>query len=150
MRRFVLFLFVCAILLSFSHLAYADEDNIILNGDFEEGLGGEILFWQENVWESSDGQYEITLETEGAKTGDKCIKITSMVPKDVRLMQNVIVEPESLYKISGWIRTENVGNDQKGANLSIWLLMTTSEDIRAQVTGLMLKCMAEPVRIKTT
>jgi len=45
----------------------------------------------------------------------------------------VTVSPNSYYKLSGWIKTENVGNDVLGANLSLEGVTTYSKDIRGTV-----------------
>jgi predicted membrane-bound dolichyl-phosphate-mannose-protein mannosyltransferase len=130
MRRVVLSLFACVLILfSFNIITYADVDNIVLNGGFEEGVE-DAFFWRENVWESDAGEYDIKVVTGQAKSGNNCVKISCIVENDARLTQDVTVDPGTLYKISGWIKTEDVGMEAKGANLSVWLLMETSTDIK--------------------
>ena len=130
MKRGILSLFACVILIfSLSIITYADEDNIVLNGGFEEGIE-DVFFWKENVWESDAGEYDIQVVTGQAKSGNNCVKVSCIVENDARLQQDVPVEPGTLYKISGWIKTEDVGMDAKGANFSVWLLTETSTDIK--------------------
>jgi len=51
------------------------------------------------------------VEQEGAQSGQYYVTIENREARDARYLQEVTVSPNSYYKLSGWIKTENVGND---------------------------------------
>jgi hypothetical protein len=61
----------------------------------------------------------VTIQTKGAHSGKNCASIENPVENDTRLVQTVPVDEQSSYKISGWIRTEDVGSDGGGAIISL-------------------------------
>ena len=94
--------------------------NELVNGGFEDGNTSPTGWWTyaydpESIrYDWGDGE---------AKAGLKSVKISSTIPNDGRWQQTVDVEPNSDYRLSGWIKTENVAHttesEDVGANLSI-------------------------------
>lgn len=113
--------------LNLSSFAHAEEKNLLKNPGFEEA--DKPFFWDENIWEGSDGKKTIKIDTQTFHSGKQSVYIKNDVSGDSRLTQTLDVKPSTIYKISGWIKTENVGTTNKGANFSILMLTETSKDV---------------------
>ena len=103
--------------------ANADPANLLLNGSFEEGnysSTGSPAYWSKDIFDPSGVLLWDDTERLG---GGRSIKITAPTPNDARWIQSVQVEPNTNYRISGWIKTENVGHtaqsEDAGASLGI-------------------------------
>jgi hypothetical protein len=95
---------------------YADEAeiNFVINGDFEQPL---TEGWQKDIF--GDGGI-IDAAGYNVHSGSKAVRIFSGPgPNDVRLVQLLPVEPETYYRLSCWIATENVESGKAGANICI-------------------------------
>lgn len=100
--------------------------NLLTNGGFENAIEG--TGWHVKAWEK---EFKLTRSTEKKFRGRYSIKIeTGEKQNDVRLIQNVKVQPNSYYKLSGWIATENVGQNGVGGNLSIYGTLHNVGDIK--------------------
>jgi len=123
--------FVLGILCFFGFLtAYAELNtseaplNLLSNGSFEEGAYSPTespIDWAWDAWQPSA---IFTWDNTQARTGDKSVKIYAPTSNDARWIQSVDVEPNTLYFLSGWIKTDNVGHSSEpvdaGANLSLF------------------------------
>jgi dolichyl-phosphate-mannose-protein mannosyltransferase len=90
------------------------EINLVINGDFEQPL---THGWQKDIF--GDGG---TIDSAGynVHSGSTAIRIFSGPrPNDVRLVQLIPVEPETYYRLSSWIATENVESGKVGANICL-------------------------------
>ncbi len=110
--------------------AFAEDINLISNPGFEEGSGNDPYFWINQAWEKKQGVTEFILDSNNRHSGDKSGCIINSLPNDARYKQEIKVSGSSFYKISCWIKTDNVGEGSKGANISVDGLLDTSEDIR--------------------
>lgn len=105
--------------------------NLLMNSDFEDGstVPG---WWSQDAWVMSNTTFEWA--TDYAHSGSKSIKVISNIANDARWTQIVNVQPNSVYKLSGWIKTDNVSHSgqagDNGANLS------TMGDVLTNSTGL--------------
>jgi hypothetical protein len=99
--------------------------NLLVNGGFEGGAydGTGITSprsWQRELFRPWS---ELSWDDTVAYSGAHSIKIVSPAPNDVRWIQTVTVEPDTVYELSGYIRTEDVGLSEQavsaGANLSV-------------------------------
>ncbi|AEV69574.1 glycosyltransferase family 39 protein [Acetivibrio clariflavus] len=108
--------------------AYAEGANEVLNPGFEES-NSDIAFWDKWSYNTST---EVTLITdpEIAHSGNNCVKITNTSANDSRIRQMVSVKENTLYKISGWIKTENVSEQGKGAILSIFGTFISTTELK--------------------
>jgi hypothetical protein len=116
---FMLFVFVpCRI--------KSDDNNLLTNSDFEDR---ELNGWEKEIW-NEGGKIEST--DAKCHNGKYAIKISSgAIENDVRLTQEVLVNPDSYYKLSGWIATENVQEGKVGANICL----VTGFNYTGDVTG---------------
>lgn len=80
--------------------------NLIGNPSFEEVDGGKPVGWT-TVIHSGAANFSVFTE---ADTGRKGVKITSERGADASFMFRAKVNPNSNYKLSGWVRTENLQN----------------------------------------
>jgi hypothetical protein len=101
--------------------------NLLMNGSFEEGYDNPT-WWDKGGWTIPYSNY--TLDSTIAHWGIKSIKISSNTANDAYWSQVVQVQPNSQYRLSGWIKTENVSNTNEinnhGAHLSTLGLWTNS------------------------
>jgi len=78
--------------------------NLIPNPSFEDGEGDRPASWGTHVYA---GKGTPTWEPTG-RTGKRAVAIASQQGGDVAWEIRVPVHPDSVYRLSGWIRTENV------------------------------------------
>lgn len=110
--------------------ASAENVNLVVNGSFEEQTSGKASFWNVYDWENKAGVTEFKLDNTEKRSGNLSACIINNMPNDARFKQVIMTKPASYYKLSCWIKTENVGNGGKGANLSVEGIIDTSRDIK--------------------
>ena len=82
------------------------------NGSFEQQRDGRPVGWQTQKW-SGDGTFEYA---QTGHTGERSVMIASEKGGDIGWGTTVAVEPFAKYRLSGWIKTENVqAQDSRGA-----------------------------------
>ena len=98
--------------------------NLITNGSFEKGSSqtGLPSGWLTDEWQPTS---IFTWDSSEAHTGSMSAKIFSPIPNDSRWITttSVQIQPNTLYSLSGWIKTDNIAaTDQSHevANLSIY------------------------------
>ena len=109
--------------------AIPEGENLLENGSFEE-LDGDGLpeGWFTDAYINEAGYTVFSVSEENAREGNRAAAIRNIGDNDARFAQIVEVEPESVYRFSGYIRTENVEGG-RGANLSIEGLYVFSESV---------------------
>lgn len=105
-------------------------ENLVKNPSFEKEKKGKPTAWEIESWVKDPEAGRCTLEKGKAYRGTKFVMVESFVPNHVAFTQLIRVEENSIYKIYGWIKTENVGRGNKGANIGIEGKMDTSKDIK--------------------
>lgn len=100
-----------------SFFGFAAETNLIKNSSFESG-GIEPGDWEKKVWDSS-GISEFKWETGSGHTGNRFVTISSTGPNHARYSQEVRVQPKTKYKVSCWIKAQNIPGDKKGAGIGV-------------------------------
>ncbi|HUT09740.1 MAG TPA: alpha-L-arabinofuranosidase C-terminal domain-containing protein [Thermoguttaceae bacterium] len=94
--------------------------NLLPNPSFEEEADGKPAGWQTQSW-SGEGEFGYAA---AGRTGRRCLTISSDGGADIGWFAIVPVEPHASYRLSGWIKTENVapapgGRAAKGALLNL-------------------------------
>jgi hypothetical protein len=80
---------------------------LLANGGFEEaGAPERPDGWQAMQW--GEGVYQATWSDEHPHAGRRCALLRSETGADCAWTQHVEVEPHTLYRLSGWIRTRDV------------------------------------------
>jgi dolichyl-phosphate-mannose-protein mannosyltransferase len=105
--------------------AHAQSENLLRNPGMEESVAN-VMDW-EQVSFSPDAKF--ALVHTNAHSGKNCVSIENPTPNDSRFIQRVPVTANTSYKISGWIRTENVSTEGGGANISLGDFFYTSTPI---------------------
>ena len=101
-RNFVLIAIACI-----AHTVPAAEQqpaNLLPNASFEDIVDGQPAKWQAFTW---GGNAEFSRAATG-RTGGHSLLITSKDGGDAAWTTTVDVEPRSMYRLSGWIKTENL------------------------------------------
>ena len=105
----------------------ASADNLLINGSFEElADDGLPVGWTTDAYVLDAGYTVFSVEKQDAYDGRNAVSIHNIGENDARFAQKVDVKPESLYRFSGYCRTEDVEKG-RGANLSIEGLYAFSE-----------------------
>ncbi len=119
-RRFKQILAAVLILFLLFSVGYCEGEsrNLLQNGDFAE-LDSEGLpaHWYTDAYFLNSG-YSVFGASEGDDVHRHIITIQNIAENDARFAQSVAVEPETLYRLSGYIRADGVDGIH-GANLSI-------------------------------
>jgi len=122
--RFLFFLLFTFLLIS----STACADNLLTNGDFSEvDPDGLPSFWSTDAYVKDDGYTVYSMETGAGPNGSNAARIRNIGENDARFAQTVQVEPESVYRLSGYIRAE--AEDGRGANLSVEGIYAFSESV---------------------
>lgn len=114
-------------LLAFATPAWAEAANLAANPGFEEFEGNDPYFWTSSSWQN-DGAF--ALDTSQAHTGKASALIINDKATDARFKQEIKVKSNTYYRLSCWIKTENVGSEALGANISIDGLLAVSQDVK--------------------
>ena len=118
MRRWCLVAALIFILLMSAYVM-ADEmsENLIQNGGFETiDENGLPAFWEMEVYAEADTLF---LVSSASHSGENAAMIRSGDMNDARFSQTVAVDPESLYCLSGYIKTGRIPDAGSGANISV-------------------------------
>lgn len=96
--------------------------NLLGNGGFEQRVPGQALptRWTTDSWlPTGDFRWDGAVSHRGRHS----VRIDSSTPNDARWVQDVVVVPNTLYLLSGWVRTADVAHTAElvdaGANLSL-------------------------------
>jgi hypothetical protein len=86
--------------------------NSVVDGGFEQAAG--------SPWEPTSfaGVAILSLDRTIRRSGASAARIEAATDDDARFVQTITVQPNTRYRLAGWIRTENVKLGH-GANLTI-------------------------------
>lgn len=105
------------IIFALSLPAAAQSGSLLNNGGFERfDTTGRSLGWMGDLWKPGS-RFGITRLKIHA--GQYAAFIQSKTPNDARFIQTVPVEPNTVYRFSGWIATFGVPAGKSGANLCV-------------------------------
>ncbi|MEA3367114.1 MAG: alpha-L-arabinofuranosidase C-terminal domain-containing protein [Planctomycetota bacterium] len=80
--------------------------NLLPNPSFEEKEADGVRGWTSRAWQGEEnGRWNVASP---GKTGTRCLSIHSERGTDAAWSTTVTVEPNSFYRLSGWIKTEDV------------------------------------------
>jgi alpha-L-arabinofuranosidase len=83
-----------------------EQGNLLPNPSFEEGTGNAIPRWKSRAWSGEvDAQWNIDAP---GRTGKQCVTIRSEKGADAAWTATVTVKPNTLYRLSGWIKTKDI------------------------------------------
>ena len=112
---------VCVALLLLSFSGYAAESvELLNNGGFEKfTLTGKPTDWAPNMYRRDDGISRVIVTDEKARTGKYSALVENGGANDARFISAVAVEPQSMYRLSGYIWVESMEETGNGANLAV-------------------------------
>lgn len=100
-------------------VGYASE-NLISNGGFElQETSGRPQGWYEKAYRTQAGYSRMAVTDEQAHTGMYSVVIDNANINDARYLYTADVEPESLYRLSGYVLVEWMEDIGNGANFGI-------------------------------
>ncbi len=114
--RLVSCLFVLS--LSVSWVSFA-EQNLVKNPSFEDVVGNRAAEWAARSYFEDTGVSDYIIETGAAHSGNHSFTIRNNSLNDGRIFQFVNVKPNTVYRLSGWIKTDNLQGDA-GASITVF------------------------------
>ena len=117
MKKALCALAALLLILSLGHLALAEGENLLTNGDFSDVKGDLPRGWRRDMWLTDTGVSVLTVDEDGYE--GNCVTVTNVDENDARFAQAVKVEPDTLYRVSGMIRAEGCDEGGYGASLSL-------------------------------
>lgn len=105
----------------------ADSNNLVQNFGFEQGS---LDKWDRQAYTNTDGITEFFIDDTVSHSGAKSACIINNSPNHSRFNQEIKVKGNSYYKLSCWVKTENVGSDYTGANITVEGILDISEHIQ--------------------
>lgn len=129
LKKLKIFLFATFITITLTTNIFA-EGNLIKNASFEAEEGGCPTDWTYSTYVKDDGAAEFKIESEGAYSGSSCVTIINNVENDSRYIQTIRAEPNKKYKLSCYIKAENIGDAGNGAVLSVEGQLAVSNALR--------------------
>lgn len=95
----------------------AAPSDFIQNGGFEQlDPSAKAESWYIDYWNPGS---RLVLTDQKARTGKYAAFLESTKNNDIRLVQTIPVKPETVYRFSGWVATENVSQGGTGAALCV-------------------------------
>jgi len=98
------------------------EENLVKNGDFEEQINNLPLYWQPDGWNTAAEYTRFSIGSENPHSGKSYVSLDNIKSNDSRFIQTVLVEPNTVYKLSCWIRSQTEfldSTDRTTANITI-------------------------------
>lgn len=115
-RSIVSFLSLLAVSYATANEHAVDPPNLLRNATFEAVDGNVPLHWRTNTW---GGQATFSVEEAKGRSESRCVAIESHEGADASWSQSVAVEPDTRYRLTVWIKTENlVANTGFGAQVN--------------------------------
>ncbi|MBC8061183.1 MAG: glycosyltransferase family 39 protein [Clostridiaceae bacterium] len=122
----ILFIFVCTGIIAGKVFA---EENIIVNGGFEEVSGKAPQGWDFQIW-NQQGDSKVYLQDQDVHLGHNAVTIENSKMDDAKLVQKIKVSANTIYSISCWIKAQVIDENAKGANIGVVNIFDTSKDLK--------------------
>ena len=132
MRKFLCFLILTLLAVAWAAgLSCAEETNLLMNPGFEEiSSDGLPAGWNTWSWFTDSSFSRLCTEKNTAHGGERCASIQNFTDNDAFFLQTVEVEPEELYRFSGWILADGITPlNRWGANLSVEGLYVSTQPV---------------------
>lgn len=127
-KSLIVIIFVLIAAMCFSSVGVvADGDNLAKNGNFEKlNSNGLPKKWEFKAYYEDGAITSYCVENDSQR--GNVVKITNNQENDARFYQSVSVKPGKTYKISCYVKTENVSGDV-GANIGFEAIATRSSGV---------------------
>jgi predicted membrane-bound dolichyl-phosphate-mannose-protein mannosyltransferase len=87
--------------------------------------------WTRYDWNASSGKGGAARFEIAQEKGGTLLKIGAPTPNDARFVQELAVEPKTVYRFACRVRSENVGAAARGAGISVMEIQDGSPDLKA-------------------
>lgn len=105
------------------------EDNLLVNPGFEKlNASGMPESWFTDAYVKREGVTLFSVTEEG-RSGAWAAVVENLDMNDARFAQTVKVKPNTMYRLSGWVKAEEIPDAGRGANLSIEGVYVFSQSI---------------------
>ncbi|MGA7870799.1 MAG: hypothetical protein WCA22_07855 [Candidatus Binatus sp.] len=104
---------------------------IVKNGLLTEGIANMPTGWQHEAFFADSTAVSFKWSVDSLSIGE--LQVANLKPADSRWVQTITVSPSTWYRVSGWARTEGVGDAAMGAYLSVTENGYSTKDIRGTV-----------------
>jgi Gpi18-like mannosyltransferase len=116
-------------------LGAAEEENLLANGSFETlDASGLPAQWFTQAYINDPGYTDYRV-LGGARDGQNAALVENFGANDARFAQIVSVEPNTVYKLSGFVHTEDIPDAGMGANLSVADVYVFSDSVYGTQAG---------------
>ncbi len=131
-KKLIKITFILMIVIQFilSSTVFAENGNLVKNPGFEEVEANDAYFWMFHCYDNDPGVTENYVDSTQAYEGSNSAFIVNHYVNDSRFKQDIPVKGNTYYRLSCWVKTENVGTEMIGANISIENSTNVSRDIR--------------------
>lgn len=121
-RKFIFLSIIFSIVLTGFVLcpARCEEANRLKNPGFEELSGKMPANWSASAYKNTPDEVEFLVEEGNAHSGERCLSIVNRELNDSKVEQSITIEPGKIYKVSCWIKTENIMQQAGSANITIF------------------------------
>jgi len=127
MKKLVFGILIAVLLLG---TACADGNNLLKNGGFEEiASSGVPNDWYTVSYRDVDSNTLFEITDEEAHSGTYSAKIVNANLNDARYVTIVNVQPECMYRVSGYILVKEMDDVGNGANFGLESIYSTSESL---------------------
>ncbi|MEN8906447.1 MAG: hypothetical protein ABF289_10865 [Clostridiales bacterium] len=112
---------------------YGNEDsdkNLIENSSFELYKDNNFENWCVYSWFSDNENKIFNIDSSIYNKGQNCALIYLKNENDARYLQKIELDSKKYYKVSCFMKTENVGNNSVGANIGILDQSVVSNDLK--------------------
>lgn len=118
--KYVVAIVVLLLLVSLNPFRILAAANLIQNGGFENVQSGVPDSWSQDAWVTEEDVSQLSAESGDVHSGNMAAVVNNLNPNHAKWVQNVSVEANSYYKISGWVKVVQMEDAATaGANLFI-------------------------------
>lgn len=116
-------LLILAVLLLLPNAAIAAQDNLLSNAGFETSKDGIPDTWSQDMWLTDEGVSKLWIDQTQAHSGASSAAVENLKPNHARWTQKVSVKPDTYYKISGFVKTEDIpaASSEQGAGANLFI-----------------------------
>lgn len=118
-KGLLLTIIISALFIAMQSIAHGEGNNLLKNPGFEEVDGELPTNWVPDVYLKDAESGKISVEEGKGRSNSKALVIRNLKLNDSKVFQEIQVEPEKIYKISCWIKTEGILNKAGSANLTL-------------------------------
>ena len=129
-RKIAAILLLMSLMLCTGCAVGQSAERLLTNGGFELlDAKGAPQDWYPTAYRNQVGYSRIAVTDERAHSGQYSAMVENASMNDARYTCTVSVEPESLYKLSGYVLVESMQDSGNGANLAIEGIYANSEPL---------------------